>query len=246
MPSRRADLALVARHMVASRARAQAAIREGRVRAGGRAIVRPSDPVEDAEDIEISGKHAEWASRGGIKLAHAIEHFRLSPSGRTCLDIGASTGGFTDVLLANGATCVYAIDVGHNQLAVRLRNDQRVHALEGVNARNLASCAIPPVDALVCDVSFIGMRLALPAGLALCRQGAFAIALIKPQFEAGPQAVGKGGIVRDPEVHQQVCRTIETWFSALPGWSMLGITPSPIAGTDGNREFLIAAIKDGG
>lgn len=211
---------------------------------GTRAITRPSDPIDDDAPLALLGSGHGWVSRGGIKLAHALAYFGLSPAGRICLDIGASTGGFTEVLLANDAKYVYAVDVGHNQLSVRLRNDPCVRVMEECNARHLAQDAIPePIGALVCDVSFIGLRLALPAGLALCAPGAFAIALIKPQFEAGRGAIGKGGIVRDPAIHRAVCDTIETWWSALPSWRVIGVTDSPIAGGDGNREFLIAAEK---
>ncbi|MFM7688133.1 MAG: TlyA family RNA methyltransferase, partial [Alphaproteobacteria bacterium] len=178
------------------------------------------------------------------KLAHALAHFSLNPEGRVCLDLGASTGGFTDVLLQHGAARVYAVDVGHGQLAWKLRQDPRVVVLEKTNARYLDSAAIPePIGALVCDASFIGLRTILPAPLALCAPGAFAVALIKPQFEAGPGQVGKGGVVRDPALHQAICRMIADWWAALPGWQVLGITESPITGPEGNKEFLIAARR---
>ena len=179
-----------------------------------------------------------------LKLAHALAHFGLSPRGRRCLDIGASTGGFTDVLLAGGAAHVHAVDVGHGQLAWKLRQDPRVSVLERVNARTLERAMIEgPVDAVVCDASFIGLRTVLPAGLALCEPDAWAVALIKPQFEAGRGAVGARGVVRDPAVHAQVCEQVGAWWRGLPGWSVLGIEPSPITGPEGNREFLIAARK---
>lgn len=240
----RADLAVVARGLLPSRARAQAAIRAGDVISGDRTIARPSEPVADDAPLTLLGTGHDRVSRGGIKLTHALRHFNLSPAGRVCLDIGASTGGFSQVLLENDAKIVYAVDAGHNQLSVRLRNDPRMRVMEEYNARYLTRDAIPDqIDALVCDVSFIGLRLVLPAGLALCTPGAFAIALIKPQFEAGRNAIGKGGIVRDPEIHRTVCAHIETWWRALPGWRVLGLTDSPITGGDGNREFLIAAEK---
>jgi 23S rRNA (cytidine1920-2'-O)/16S rRNA (cytidine1409-2'-O)-methyltransferase len=183
-------------------------------------------------------------SRGGLKLAHGLDAFGFDPSGRICLDIGASTGGFTDVLLARGAAKVHAVDVGQGQLAWKLRTDPRVVVLERTNARHLDSALIPePIGALVCDASFIGLRTVLPAGLALCAPGAFVVALIKPQFEAGPERVGKGGVVRDPAVHAEVCETIRHWFASLPGWTVTGITESPITGPEGNREFLIGATK---
>jgi 23S rRNA (cytidine1920-2'-O)/16S rRNA (cytidine1409-2'-O)-methyltransferase len=163
-------------------------------------------------------------------------------SGAIALDLGASTGGFTDVLLARGAARVYAVDVGHGQLAWKLRNDPRVVVLEGVNARNLTAREIPePPGVIVCDASFIGLEVVLPASLALAAPGAHLVALIKPQFEAGRGKVGKGGIVRDPDVHADVCRRIEAWLGALPGWSVIGIVESPITGQEGNREFLISA-----
>jgi 23S rRNA (cytidine1920-2'-O)/16S rRNA (cytidine1409-2'-O)-methyltransferase len=168
----------------------------------------------------------------------------LSPAGLVCLDIGASTGGFTDVLLHHGATRVHAVDVGHGQLAWKLRSDPRVVVHEKTNARHLSAEAIgEAVGALVCDASFIGLRTVLPAPLSLCAPGAWAVALIKPQFEAGPGQVGSKGVVRDPEVHAEVCRVIRGWWEALPGWSVIGLAESPITGPEGNREFLIAARK---
>ncbi len=163
--------------------------------------------------------------------------------GCVCLDIGASTGGFTDVLLARGAARVHAVDVGHGQLAWKLRNDPRVVVHERLNARYLTAEAIgEPVQALVCDASFIGLSTLLPAPLDLCAPGAWAVALIKPQFEAGPALLGKGGVVRDPAVHVAVCERVRDWWAALPGWQVLGITESPITGPEGNREFLIGAV----
>ena len=190
----------------------------------------------------MRGQDHPWVSRGGVKLDHALTHFGLSPRGRACLDVGASTGGFTDVLLARGAARVHAVDVGHGQLAWKLRSDPRVIVRERSNARHLATLG-EPVEALVCDASFIGLATLLPAPLALCGPGAWAVALIKPQFEAGPDAVGSKGVVRDPEVHRAVCERVSAWWSALPGWRVLGIEPSPITGPEGNREFLIAAER---
>lgn len=241
----RADLALVARGHFASRARAQEAIRRGLVSAGGRTIGKPGELVGDDEALSVADAGAAWVSRGALKLIAALDHFGLSPENRICLDIGASTGGFTEVLLARGAALVHAVDVGHGQMAPALRDDARVRLHEGVNARDLSATGIPGgLGAVVCDASFIGLRKVLPAGLALCGKDAFAVALIKPQFEAGPEAVGKGGIVRDPAVHERVCGEIGDWFAQIPGWRGLGIIPSPIEGGDGNREFLIAAMKD--
>jgi 23S rRNA (cytidine1920-2'-O)/16S rRNA (cytidine1409-2'-O)-methyltransferase len=239
---RRADQILVERGLTESRARAQALILAGKVFSGERRIDKPGDALPPDLPIEIRGQDHPWVSRGGVKLAHALAHFGLSPEGRTCVDVGASTGGFTDVLLRHGAARVFAVDVGHGQLAWSLRNDPRVVVLERTNARYLDHAQVPePVGALVCDASFIGLRTVLPAPLALCAPGAWAVALIKPQFEAGPGAVGKGGVVRDAAVHRAVCDAIEAWWAALPGWRVLGIEPSPILGPEGNREFLIAA-----
>jgi 23S rRNA (cytidine1920-2'-O)/16S rRNA (cytidine1409-2'-O)-methyltransferase len=238
----RADQRLVDLGLAENRTRAQALILAGKVFAGGRRIEKSGQPVADDAALEVRGQDHPWVSRGGLKLARALEYFGLSPEGRTCLDIGASTGGFTDVLLAHGAARVHAVDVGHGQLAWKLRTDPRVVVHEKTNARYLDAKTVPdPIGALVCDASFIGLATILPAPLALCAPGAWAIALIKPQFEAGP--VGKGGVVRDPAVHAQVCERVRAWWSGLPGWRVLGITESPITGPEGNREFLIAAEK---
>jgi 23S rRNA (cytidine1920-2'-O)/16S rRNA (cytidine1409-2'-O)-methyltransferase len=239
---RRADQLLLDRGLAESRARAQALILAGKVFSKERRVEKPGDVIRDDCPLEVRGQDHPWVSRGGVKLAHALAHFGLSPVGRVALDIGASTGGFTDVLLRHGAARVHAVDVGHGQLAWSLRNDPRVVVLERTNARYLERAQVPePVGALVCDASFIGLRTVLPAPLALCAPGAWAVALIKPQFEAGPGAVGKGGVVRDAAVHRAVCEAVEAWWSALPGWRVLGIEPSPILGPEGNREFLIAA-----
>jgi 23S rRNA (cytidine1920-2'-O)/16S rRNA (cytidine1409-2'-O)-methyltransferase len=246
MPKQRADLMLVNSGLVESRAKAQALIMAGLVYAGTARVQKSGDMLPEDAQLSVKGQDHPWVSRGGVKLAHGLEHFGLSPEGRVCLDVGASTGGFTDVLLTHGAAKVYAVDVGHGQLAWKLRSDPRVVVLEKTNARHLMAETIPePVGALVCDASFIGLQTVLPAGLGLCAPGAFAIALIKPQFEAGPGQVGKGGVVRDTAVHEEVCQRIEAWFGSLPGWKVLGITPSPIKGPEGNVEFLIAAQKDG-
>ena len=238
----RADQLLVTRGLAESRTRAQALILAGKVLSGTRRIAKAGDLLRDDAPLELRQQDHPWVSRGGLKLDHALKVFGLSPSGRVCLDIGASTGGFTDVLLAHGAARVYAVDVGHGQLAWKLRNDPRVIVREKTNARYLTSADIPePVTALVCDASFIGLRTVLPAPLALCAPGAWAIALIKPQFEAGREHVGRRGVVHDPAVHTHVCDTIAAWWQSLPGWRVLGTEPSPITGPDGNREFLIGA-----
>ena len=240
----RADLLLVARGLVETRARAQALIMAGKVFCADRRVEKSGETVPDDQPIEVRGQDHPWVSRGGVKLAHALAHFGLDAAGRVCLDIGASTGGFTDVLLHHGAARVHAVDVGHGQLAWKLRNDPRVVVLEKTNARYLDRAQIPePVDALVCDASFIGLETLLPRPLALCAPGAWAVALIKPQFEAGPGQVGKGGVVRDAAVHASVCARIEAWWRGMPGWMVLGVTESPITGPEGNREFLIAAAR---
>lgn len=241
----RADVALVERGLADSRTRAQALILAGLVYSGEQRVAKAGDLVKAGQPLELRGQDHPWVSRGGVKLAHALEHFGLSPKDRICLDIGASTGGFCDVLLHHGAAKVYAVDVGHGQLAWKLRNDPRIVVRERVNARYLDATQIPePIEAVVCDASFIGLRTVLPAPLSLAVPGAFAVALIKPQFEVGP-AIAKGGVVRDAAVHARVCQEIRSWWSELPGWQVIGIEPSPILGPEGNREFLIAAQRVG-
>jgi 23S rRNA (cytidine1920-2'-O)/16S rRNA (cytidine1409-2'-O)-methyltransferase len=244
MVKQRVDLMLVERGLVESRAKAQALIMAGLVYAGTARVAKAGDTLKDDVELVVKGQDHPWVSRGGQKLAHGLEHFGFSPAGRVCLDVGASTGGFTDVLLTNGAARVYAVDVGHGQLAWKLRSDPRVVVLEKTNARHLTAAVVPePIGALVCDASFIGLQTVLPAAMALCAPGAFAVALIKPQFEAGPAQVGKGGVVRDTAVHEEVCARISGWWAALPGWEVRGITPSPIKGPEGNVEFLIGAVR---
>ena len=240
----RLDAALVERGLVDSRARAQALVIAGKVFSGERRLDKPGQPVAPGQPLELRGQDHPWVSRGGLKLVHALDHFALDASGRVALDVGASTGGFTDVLLARGAARVHAVDVGHGQLAWRLRQDPRVVVHERTNARRLTAREVPePVDAVVCDASFIGLETVLPAALALAAPEAWLVALIKPQFEVGPARVGKGGVVRDPALHDEVCRRIAAWLAARPGWSVIGIVESPITGPEGNREFLIAARR---
>jgi len=240
----RADQRLVDLGLAESRSRAQALILAGKVFSGTQRVEKAGQPVAEDAALEVRGQDHPWVSRGGLKLDHALTHFRLSPAGRICLDIGASTGGFTDVLLAHGAARVHAVDVGHGQLAWKLRSDSSVVVHERVNARYLTAETIgEPVRVLVCDASFIGLATVLPAPLALCAPGAWAVALIKPQFEAGPDLVGRGGVVRDPAVHAAVCARVRDWWGALPGWRVIGTTESPITGPEGNREFLIAAER---
>ncbi|HET6182736.1 MAG TPA: TlyA family RNA methyltransferase [Acetobacteraceae bacterium] len=247
MKRQRADEALVASGLAESRSRAQALIMAGLVFSGERRIDKPGQALAEGAGLEVRGQDHPWVSRGGLKLAHGLAAFGFSPEGRICLDIGASTGGFTDVLLAHGALRVHAVDVGHGQLAWKLRADPRVIVHERTNARHLGAAEIAePVGALVCDASFISLRAVLPAPLALCAPGAWAVALIKPQFEAGRQAVGKRGVVRDPAVHASVCAGIRDWWAALPGWSVAGLCESPITGPEGNKEFLIGAVRERG
>jgi 23S rRNA (cytidine1920-2'-O)/16S rRNA (cytidine1409-2'-O)-methyltransferase len=240
----RADQALVARGLVESRTRAQSLILAGKVFSGTRRVQKAGEPVGDAVPLEVRGQDHPWVSRGGIKLDHGLRHFGLSAAGLVCLDIGASTGGFTDVLLATGAARVHAVDVGHGQLAWKLRGDPRVVVHERTNARTLDPAVIgESIGALVCDASFIGLRTVLPAPLALCGAGAWAVALIKPQFEAGPGQVGARGVVRDAAVHGAVCAAVQDWWAGLPGWEVLGVTESPLRGPEGNVEFLIGARR---
>jgi 23S rRNA (cytidine1920-2'-O)/16S rRNA (cytidine1409-2'-O)-methyltransferase len=240
----RADKLLVDRGLAPTRARGQAMILAGQVYSGTRRIDKAGDLLPGDADLNVKGADHPWVSRGGLKLVHGLDQFGLDPSGKIAIDVGASTGGFTDVLLTRGAAKVYAVDVGHGQLAWKLRNDPRVLVLERTNARNLDRNQIPePLDIVVCDASFIGLETVLPAALALTAPEAWAVALIKPQFEVGPDRVGKGGVVRDPVLHQEVCDRIVTWFGNLANWSVLGIVESPILGPEGNREFLIAARR---
>jgi 23S rRNA (cytidine1920-2'-O)/16S rRNA (cytidine1409-2'-O)-methyltransferase len=240
----RADQMLVQRGLVESRARAQALILAGKVFSGEKRVAKAGDLLADAAPLEVRGQDHPWVSRGGLKLAHGLAHFGFSPAGRVCLDIGASTGGFTDVLLSHGAARVHAVDVGHGRLAWKLRCDDRVVVHEKTNARYLDRAQVPdPIEALVCDASFIGLATVLPAPLALCVPGAWAIVLIKPQFEAGAAAVGSKGVVRDPAVHRAVCDRIGAWWGGLTSWTVVGIEESPITGPEGNREFLLGAVR---
>lgn len=242
----RADTLLVERGLAESRARAQALIMAGLVYSRERRIDKPGTTLDADAPVEVRGRDHPWVSRGGVKLAHALERFQFDIAGAVCVDVGASTGGFTDVMLASGATKIYAIDVGQAQLAWKLRQDERVVALENTNARHITRDHVPdPVDFIACDVSFIGLEKVLPAAMALTHPGAGLVALIKPQFQAGRDAVEKGGIVRDPAVHDAVCARISQWLNAEPGWRVAGLTESPITGAKGNREFLIGAMRDG-
>jgi 23S rRNA (cytidine1920-2'-O)/16S rRNA (cytidine1409-2'-O)-methyltransferase len=239
----RADIFLVENGYAASRAEAQAAIRAGKVRAGGEPVLKPSQPIEEGVEIVYAKVHP-YVSRGALKLITALDRFELSPEGLVCLDIGASTGGFTEVLLERGAQRVYALDVGHGQLHPTIAADPRVIRLEGLNARDLAPGHIgEELDVVVADVSFIGLRLVLPGPLKRVRAGGWLVALIKPQFEAGREWIGKGGLVKDEAARDASVKAIVSWLGSQAGWSVLGTAESPIAGGDGNREFLIAAKR---
>lgn len=241
---RRLDQLLVDRGLVDSRSRAQALVMAGLVFSGERRLDKAGQQVADDLALEVRGQDHPWVSRGGLKLAHALAEFAIDPDGAVAVDVGASTGGFTDVLLTHGAARVYAVDVGHGQLAWKLRSDSRVVVLEKTNARHLTGEQIPePIDLVVCDASFISLRTVLPAALGLARPGARLAALIKPQFEAGRSQVGKGGVVRDPMVHETVCADIRAWLDATGQWRVDGLTRSPITGPEGNVEFLIAATR---
>jgi 23S rRNA (cytidine1920-2'-O)/16S rRNA (cytidine1409-2'-O)-methyltransferase len=245
-PKSRADLLLVAQGLAESRTRAQALILAGTVYAGDRRVAKAGDLLPDDAVLTVKGRDHPWVSRGGVKLAHGLAHFGFDVSGAVALDVGSSTGGFTDVLLTNGAVRVYAIDVGTNQLAWKLRSDERVMVHEQTNARDLTSEIVPePVDIIVCDASFIGLAKVLDAALELARPGATLVALVKPQFEAGRGEVGKGGVVRDPAIHARVCDEAAAWVRSR-GWNVLGVETSPITGPEGNVEFLLGAVRDGG
>jgi 23S rRNA (cytidine1920-2'-O)/16S rRNA (cytidine1409-2'-O)-methyltransferase len=241
----RADQLLVSRGLAESRTRAQALIMAGAVFAGERKLAKAGEMLAEDAPLEVRGKDHPWVSRGGIKLDHGLTHFGFDVTHAVALDVGSSTGGFTDVLLSRGAAKVYAVDVGTNQLAWKLRQDPRVIVHEQTNARTLDSSIIPePIGVVVCDASFIGLAKVLQAPLALAKSGAKLVALIKPQFEAGREEVGKGGVVRDPEVHERVCAEAKVWIESQ-GWTVLGMTASPITGPEGNVEFLIGAEKNG-
>jgi 23S rRNA (cytidine1920-2'-O)/16S rRNA (cytidine1409-2'-O)-methyltransferase len=243
---RRADQLLVEQGLAESRTKAQALILAGLVNCGERRVDKPGEQLAAGVALALKGRGHPWVSRGGVKLDSALDQFRIVVEGQVALDIGASTGGFTEVLLSHGARRVYAIDVGHGQLSWKLRQDPRVVVHERLNARYLTRAEIPePVDVITCDASFIGLSTVLPAPLSLAAEEAQLVALVKPQFEAGPAHVGKGGVVRDPQVHREVCERAASWVAAQPGWSVMGIVESPILGPEGNREFLLYARRCG-
>lgn len=244
MAKYRADKALVAQGLAATDTAAQALIMAGIVYCGDRKIAKPGDMLASDSKLDVRGKPHPWVSRGGIKLDHGLKHFGWTINGAVVIDVGASTGGFTDVLLTYGALKVYAVDVGQAQLAWKLQTDGRVVVMDKTNARRLNRELIPePVDLVVCDASFISLKSVLPAALALTHPTGRLMALIKPQFELPREQVGEGGVVRDAMLHQVVCEDIIRWLRTQDGWDVVGITQSPITGPEGNVEFLIAAVR---
>lgn len=241
---RRLDQLLADRGLAESRTRAQALVMAGLVFSGETKLDKPGQQLPEDAPLEVRGRDHPWVSRGGIKLAHAIEHFGLDPAGAVAMDIGSSTGGFTDVLLSKGAAHVFAVDSGTNQLAWKLRQDPRVTVLERTSARVLTPELIDrPCDWVVCDASFIGLAKVLERPLQLAAPHCRLVALIKPQFEVGREEVGKGGVVRDPALHTRVCEEVRLWVEGL-GFAIQGVVESPITGPEGNIEFLISASRD--
>jgi 23S rRNA (cytidine1920-2'-O)/16S rRNA (cytidine1409-2'-O)-methyltransferase len=239
----RADQWLVDNGLAETKSKAQALIMAGLVFLGEKKLDKPGQQIAVDAELDVRGRDHPWVSRGGVKLAHALEHFGYNPVGQVAMDVGSSTGGFTDVLLTNGAVKVYAVDSGTNQLAWKLREDPRVVVHEQTSARILTETHIPEaIDLVVCDASFIALFKVLEKPLSFVRPNGAAIALIKPQFEAGRGEVGKGGVVRDAAIHERVCAEVSDWFTAS-GWTVIGITQSPITGPKGNIEFLIMAHK---
>ena len=237
---------LVAQGLAESRTRAQALILAGNVFAGDKRVAKAGDMLAKDAALSVKGRDHPWVSRGGIKLDHGLTYFGFDVAGAVALDVGSSTGGFTDVLLTRGAVKVYAVDVGTNQLAWKLRSDPRVIVHEQTNARDLTRAIITePVDIVVCDASFISLAKVLDRALDLAKPGAKLVALVKPQFEAGREEVGKGGVIRDPAVHTRVCDEAADWVRSK-GWTVLGVERSPITGPEGNVEFLLGAVKSSG
>jgi len=243
MTKTRADQLLVTLGLAESRTRAQALILAGLVFAGDRKVDKAGQAVADDVVLTVKGRDHPWVSRGGVKLAHGLDHFGWDVSGVTAIDVGSSTGGFTDVLLTRGAAHVFAVDSGTNQLAWKLRDDPRVTVHEQTSARVLTATHIPEaIGLIVCDASFIGLAKVLAVPLTFAARECRLLALIKPQFEAGRGEVGKGGVVRDPAIHDRVCAEVARWLAGQ-GWRVDGIVPSPITGPEGNVEFLIAASR---
>jgi 23S rRNA (cytidine1920-2'-O)/16S rRNA (cytidine1409-2'-O)-methyltransferase len=247
LPGRiRLDELLVLRGEFATRSRARDAIARGAVRVGGSIATKAGLMVANQAAIEVDDPARRYVSRAALKLIAALDHFGLDPKGALALDIGASTGGFTQVLLERGAANVIALDVGRGQIDPSLAGDPRVTLIEGLNARDLTTAHLDGrrPDFLVCDVSFISLKLAIPPALGIAASGATGVFLVKPQFEAGREAIGKGGVLRDPALAGRIAEDLRAWLDALPAWHALGLCPSPIEGGDGNREFLLAGLKD--
>ena len=245
---KRADLVLVERGLVPSREKARALIQAGAVKCNDQLVIKPGQLVSPTADFWVDKADLRWVSRGGLKLDHALNSFSLpSVAGMVCLDLGASTGGFTDVLLASGAAQVYAVDVGHGQLHPRLAADPRVVNLEKTHARDITAQLIPqPLDLVVCDVSFISVTKALGPALSRVRPGGWLISLIKPQFEAGRAALGKGGVVKEEADRIRAIELVKSFLSADMGWCVHQLIDSPITGPDGNHEYLMSAAKPAG
>lgn len=242
----RLDQLLVELGLFATRSRARDAIQRGTVKVDGKTVTKPGQTVPHTAKIAVDDPASAYVSRAALKLIAALDHFDLDVKGRTALDIGASTGGFTQVLLERGASHVLAIDVGHDQLHETLRANPRVTNKEGLNARGLELSHLDgrEIDCVVSDVSFISLKLALPPALALAQKDAICALLVKPQFEAGREAIGKGGILRDPKDGERIAEELKSWLETQAGWRALGLCPSPIEGGDGNREYLLAGKKD--
>lgn len=243
--NQRLDQLLVSLRLFDSRSRARDAIARGTVTVNGQVVTKPGQLLSPDVRIAVDDPAKHYVSRAALKLVAALDHFSLDPRGTNCLDVGASTGGFTQVLLERGAFHVTALDVGHGQMHEKIADDQRVTNIEGLNARNLTADDIGgrAIDFVVSDVSFISLKLALPPALNLATPGAICVLLVKPQFEAGREAIGKGGLLREPETAPQVAAELERWLTEDMGWTSLGLIPSPIAGGDGNQEFLLAGRK---
>jgi 23S rRNA (cytidine1920-2'-O)/16S rRNA (cytidine1409-2'-O)-methyltransferase len=242
--TQRIDQLLVSLGLFASRSRARDAVSRGTVKVDGKVVTKAGAVFGEDVSIEIDDPAQDYVSRAALKLAAALDHFKLDPKGHHCLDVGASTGGFTEVLLERGAAHVTAIDVGHGQMHPRLAENPDVTNIEGLNARNLEAEDVGhPLTFIVSDVSFITLKLALAPALDLAEQGATAVLLVKPQFEAGRDAIGKGGMLKDPSTAPAVAAELERWFVEDMGWTSLGLIPSPISGGDGNQEYLLAGTK---
>jgi 23S rRNA (cytidine1920-2'-O)/16S rRNA (cytidine1409-2'-O)-methyltransferase len=242
----RLDELLVQRGLYATRSRARDAVARGTVRVHGSIVEKPGQLLASDAELQLNDPAQPYVSRAALKLIAGLDHFDLSPAGRNALDIGASTGGFTQVLLERGAAHVIAVDVGHNQLHASLRNDSRISNIEGLNARELSAMHLAGrhIGMVVCDVSFISLRLALPPALSLASRGATCLLLIKPQFEAGREHIGKGGLLKPGVDARAIAEDLVKWLGSQTGWRALGCCPSPIEGGDGNREFLLAGVKD--